>query len=88
MLANLVIAKKAAAAAAAAEVKARKEKAKRKNQDQKDTAEPDDGLPGAKRTDAKLADNHGWKEQRGIGELKGERDTRGAGGQDEPGSRR
>lgn len=76
MLANLVIAKKAAAA----EAKARKEKAKTQGQEKKPG--PDGGRPEAKGTDAE------WKEQRGAWEQGGSGGARGTGGQDEPGGRR
>lgn len=99
MLANLVIAKKAAAATATAEAKARKEKDKEKaknananknkNQDQDQNSPwPDSGLPETERTDAKLAADDEWAEQRGEGGREGEGETRGTGGQDERGSRR
>lgn len=94
MLANLVIAKKAAAATAAAEAKARKEKAKSKsqtkNQDQDKQSWPDGGQAEAKRADAKkqLAAADEWREQRGEWEREFEGKTRGTKGQDDPGSRR
>lgn len=99
MLANLVIAKKAAAATAAAEAKARKEKAKNKSknqdqdQDQDQTSKPgpDGGQPEAKHADAnRLADDDEWKGYRGEWERERgvEVEARGTGGQDEPGRRR
>lgn len=98
MLANLVIAKKAAAAAAAAEAKARREKAKRtgsasKNRDQDRQPGQDGGLPEPERTDTKAFaadDGDDWNEQRAEGdrERKGEGDTRGVVGHDEPRGRR
>lgn len=104
MLANLVIAKKAAAAAAAAEAKARKEK---KAQGKNQTKHPKQGdgqdrdknpgtggdQPEAKHTDAKrrYADDE-WKKQRREWEREVEGEggakTTGTEGQEEPGSRR
>eukprot|EP00903_Cladosiphon_okamuranus_P009592 g9131.t1 len=96
MLANLVIAKKAAAATAAAEAKARKEKAKSKSQTKNEELEqdkkpgPDGGQAVAKRADTKkqLAADDEWREQRGDWEREFEGEPRGTGGQDDPGARR
>ena len=91
MLANLVIAKKAAAATAAAEAKARKEKAKAKAKTNESSIgagpRPEGGLPEAAHRNTPLAvDDKKWTaEQRKEG---GGAVARGTGGHGEPGRRR